>query len=447
MKTPATLACLALLVGAFAAPPTMGQEPGSLDDVKAQLQKATELLRQQQAAIEVLQKKIADLEVKSQNPARQGAQDPPGAEVTARREARDSGGEAKGAPPPAVASWKDGTTTFRFPSAELKLTNRAQLRWTRTEPEGSRVSDAGAFSVRRFKVQLAGWAYTPDLTFRVQADLANANTALGILDDASVNYDFTRGKGIFQVTAGQFKIPFGRQALASTRTDMFVDRSFVTYLFSSIRDVGIMAHGQFGPSGVKDLIGYSVGVFNGAGRSVYKNPDGKYKTDLRLVVSPWGSAGYDEANPSGAAKAKLSLGLGYETNDTRERGDEGRFIAGTDHRTMGYDVLLKYRRFTAYGEYFDRTSNDKDAIRTDSEGLNAQVGFLVIPNRWEVFLGYWTFDTSRTRIAGWQRDVGIGTNLYFSGFNSKLQADLRRTRNESTTRGSTEFRLQYQIVF
>jgi hypothetical protein len=56
-------------MGALAALPAMGQDPGSLEDVKAQLQKATQMLKEQQSAIEAMQKKIAEMEARSQVPA------------------------------------------------------------------------------------------------------------------------------------------------------------------------------------------------------------------------------------------------------------------------------------------------------------------------------------------------------------------------------------------
>jgi hypothetical protein len=122
-------------------------------------------------------------------------------------------------------------------------------------------------------------------------------------------------------------------------------------------------------------------------------------------------------------------------------------MAGLEYTTLGYDIMFKYKRFTAFGEYFDRRSYDRSNVRTDSDGLNAQVGFLVLPSRWEVFLGYWSYDPSRGDADNLQKEVGIGTNWYFSGFNSKLQADYRRIKSDQNPWNSYEFRIQYQIVF
>lgn len=406
--------------------------PAELEALRADLSAAQSALQAQEARVQELERRLRELEGRLAQ--KEGTS---GAAVPATPSLQES---------TARASWKDGTTTLAFPRAELRLANRLQFRWTSSRYGDPEKIDTGAFRIRRFKTQLQGWAFTPDLTFLLQVDWANANTTLGILDDAAVNYDFTHGRGLFQVKAGQFKTPFGRQSLASTRTDMFADRSFVTYEFCSIRDVGVMFHGKVGTPSRPGLLEYAAGLFNGEGRSNYDNPDGKYQKNLRVVVSPWGSAGYDEAGLHEATDFRLSLGAAYEENDHRvDR--KGLPPAGRRYETRAYDLLARWKRFTAYGEYFDRTSWDGGAEPVKSDGLNAQVGFLLLPDRWEVFAGRWTFDPAKDFLGDRRVEWGLGTNLYFAGFSSKLQADWRRIRDEKKDTRDTEFRLQYQIVF
>lgn len=405
---------------------------GEVESLKAELRAAQEALRTQQAVVEDLQRRMAELEARAADPQA------PSLDKKSGESYQDALRRAE---------WKGGTTRLTFPRAEVRLTNRLQYRWTWTRPSDPALEDSGAFKVRRFKTQIQGWAYTPDLTYLLQVDWANSNTSLGILDDAAVNYDFSRGRGRFQIKAGQFKTPFGRQSLASTRTDMFVDRSFVTYEFCSIRDVGLMVHGKTGPPAVPDLLEYAAGIFNGGGRSQYENPDGNYQKNLRLVVSPWGSAGYDEASPEPAPSARLSLGAAYEENDRRLKDAQGLYASGTKLETRGYDLLFKCGRWTAYGEYFNRRSRDAAGEVVRSDGLNAQVGFLLSPGRWEVFAGRWGLDPSRGALGDRKVEWGLGTSLYFAGFNSKLQADWRRIRDERADAKDCEFRIQYQILF
>lgn len=440
-RTKLTVAvCGVLLLGAVGLSVFGQAADPAIEELKRQVQQARDALLQQQAVIEALQQRISDLERVQQA----GAKAPP----VAIEGASPAAQAVKGAAPSFSAAWKDGKTSFTFPGAELVLSNRVQARYLYDDFQDPDLTDTGAFSIRRFKTSITGWAYTKDLTFRLQMDWANANSTLGVLDDAWVQYDFTHGKKWFMLRAGQGKTPFARQALASTATDMFADRSTVTLLFTSIRDVGLMASGQFGPASVPDLVEYGVGVFNGSGRSVYTNARNQYKTDYRLVLSPWGSAGYDEANPNGTPEPRLSLGVDYESNDRRVRDSKtGLYKSGAEYGTTGYDLMFKYKWFTAYGEYFDRRSHDILDKVTDSTGLNAQLGFLLIPRRLEVFLGRWDYDPDSGKTASSQRETGIGAAWYFKGFNNKLQADLRRLDNDVTRYHSYEFRLQYQLIF
>ncbi len=436
MKGYAALAIVALSFAGRAMAQTGEPE---LQQMKEQLRQAQEAISKQQAVIEALQQRLSQLE------RAQAAQAPSGEhqlQVAASATVRP-------AAPPVSATWKDGQTIVTFPKAEIHFSNRLQFRWTgdHTSNTNPYQDETSTFAIRRAKTTLTGWAYTKDLTFGLQVDWANANTAKGVLDDAYVNYDFTHGHGYFQVRAGQFKTPFGRQSISPTKANMFVDRSFVSYVFCSIRDVGLMAWGQFGPSGVADLFEYRVGVFDGGGRSVYTNADHKYQKDFRFVVSPWGSTGYDETTPAGITSPKLSLGFELEENDTRVKNTVGLYISGGEYRTKGYDLMARVWRFTAYGEYFDRSAADLHDLRTRSTGVNAQVGFLAIPNRCEVFLGYWGYDPNTDKTVNAQIERGVGMNWYFSGNNNKLQADYRRFHDDLARRSTYELRFQYQIVF
>lgn len=438
------LLCAALLTagGVF------GQTPeDALQDLKTQLKIAQDALAKQQALIERLQARVEELERADGKKAWDTSLHPGRSERPAPVAQALSAGKNGSAQPPSVA-WKDGRTTVAFSSAEIAVSNRLQFRWTGTDPGDPAQTDTGAFDVRRFKTQVEGWVHSRDLTYKLQVDWTRSNHDSGILDDAYVDYDFTHGRGLFRLRAGQFKTPFGRQSIAPTKSDMFVDRSFVSSLFSRIRDVGLMAHGHFGPSSVPDMIEYDAGVFNGGGQGVYTNPDGKVQTDLRLVVSPWGSAGYDESNPYGTAEPRLSLGIDYEHNDQRVRDSKANLYAsGTEYTTTGYDLMFKYQWLTVYGEYFDRLCHDGRGARTESSGVNAQVGLLLVPRRLEVFLGRWTFDPAYSNLGDRRTATGIGATWYFRGNAYKLQADYQRLEDQTAPFRTHVFRVQYQFMF
>ncbi|HYG63557.1 MAG TPA: porin, partial [Thermoanaerobaculia bacterium] len=168
----------------------------------------------------------------------------------------------KPASPAFTIGWKDGKTSIETKSALVQISNRVQLRFTEAMPEVG--EDRGSFRIRRAKTKFEGWVYNKNLTYELQLnwpDTANP------LEDAVINYDFTQGKKAFQLKAGQFKVPFGRQELTSSGSQEFVDRSIVSNFFARGRDIGLQAWGT--PAGGK--IDWRVGLFNGNGRTVSAN--------------------------------------------------------------------------------------------------------------------------------------------------------------------------------
>ncbi len=156
-------------------------------------------------------------------------------------------------------SWKDGKTTIKNKNAELSLSNRVQIRFTEEMPEVG--DDKGSFRIRRAKTKFEGWAYTKNLTYELQLNWADS---ANVLEDAVVNYDFTKGKKLFQLKAGQFKVPFGRQELTSSGSQQFVDRAAVSNTFARGRDIGIQLWG----TPLAGQVDWRFGIFNGNGRTV-----------------------------------------------------------------------------------------------------------------------------------------------------------------------------------
>jgi len=419
------LALMAVFI-ALGGTAAVAQEAPGLEALKRQLEEARDQIRRQQEIIEGIQAKILEME--------------------ARKEAAPSREQAEAAS--ARIEWRNGTW-FTFERARFVWANRVQVRWMDGTAENApALRRDGTFRIQRFKTKIEGWAYEPWIRFKFQADWAKSGS---LLDDAYVDVDLSRGRGYFRVRFGQFKIPFSRQHMGSTQSNMFPERSFVTYAFARVRDVGIQLHGEIGPRSVPDLVEWRVSLLNGNSANVWSNPDGNYMTTARVVISPFGSAGYDESTPAGSETAKLSLAAGYAKNDLRLRDGEGNVRAGFKHETLGADLLFKWRRFTLYGEYFDRKLWNAAHLRRDSDGYVAQAGYLLVPNRVEVVgrAAGWDPDDAFRSDSMWER--GVGLNWYFDSTCSKLQFDYRWTRNLYRLHGESarddEIRLQYQLVF
>ncbi len=341
--------------------------------------------------------------------------------------------------PAFTVAWKDGKTTITSKQAALSLSNRVQLRFTQEMPEVG--DDVGSFRVRRAKTKFEGWVYNKNLTYELQLnwpDTANP------LEDANINYDFTGGEKMFQLKAGQFKVPFGRQELTSSGSQEFADRSIVSGEFARGRDIGVQIWGT--PLGGK--LDWRFGIFNGNGRTVSRNDNDKYQTNARLTFQPFGDVKYSEGDFESSSKPLFAVAANYESNE-RPVAASGSTPAHTaDREIVGGDVVFKYKGFFLFGEIFDASTERSGAVSDfDHDGWHAQAGYFVIPQKFEVAVRMAELDPNAGVSNNEREERGVVLGYFWNKHAHKLQGDYRQIENKATDRTDDEFRLQYQIIF
>lgn len=340
----------------------------------------------------------------------------------------------KPATPAFTVGWKDGKTSIESKSAKLDISNRVQIRWTNEMPEVG--DDRGSFRIRRAKTKFEGWAYTKDLTYEVQLnwpDTANP------LEDVAINYDLTKGKKTFQLKFGQYKVPFGRQELTSSGSQQFVDRALASNEFARGRDIGLQLWGQ--PAGGK--LDWRVGIFNGNGRTVSRNDNDKYQVNARVTWQPFGDVKYSEGDFESSAKPLFAIAGQYESND-RSGATAGDDI---DREIVGGDLVFKFKGFSAYAEFYDATSKPEIAADFDSSGSIIQLGYFVVPQKFEVALRLAEIDPNTARSNNEREERGIALGYFFNKHPHKVQLDFREIENKATKITDKELRLQYQLIF
>lgn len=340
----------------------------------------------------------------------------------------------KPAAPAFTVGWKDGKTTIESRSARLDISNRAQIRYTEQMPEVG--DDKGSFRVRRMKTKLEGWVYTKDLTYELQMNWADSSN---VLEDAVVNYDFTKGKKAFQLRAGQFKVPFGRQELTSSGNQQFVDRAAVSNTFARGRDIGFQLWGT--PLGGK--IDWRVGAFNGNGRNQTSNDNDKLQYNARLTFQPFGDVKYSESDFESADRPLFAVAGQWESND-RQGATTGNDI---DREIVGGDVVFKFKGFSLYGELFQAMDDPETGIDADLSGFIAQAGYFIVRNKLEVAARLAELDPNDDIDDNEQEERGLGLNYFWNRHAHKLQLDYRQIKNKATDREDDEIRLQYQVIF
>jgi len=359
---------------------------------------------------------------------------------------------------------------FTFTSPEqnfqLSLGGRGQFQYQFIDKDTGQ--DTSQFRIRRFKVYMGGYAFTRDLTYRVQADLTKSNTAQ-LLDDAWINYKFIEEA---QAQVGQFKVPFLRQELISDGSQQFVDRSNVVDAFKPSYDIGLMGWGNVS----KSLFAWNAGIFGGAGQGQTRTGNNSAYA-IRAVFNPLGAVPYTESALENFENVRFSIGGDYFWNTLKKTGlttfqdtssttppyagssgwlgSNAAVFDNTekvDIEMYSVDGALKWRGLSAQAEYMHGTGEGDVTGRTvKSSGMYAQAGYLIIPKHLEVAARYSWYDPREHVSNDLVTQVQGAVSWYFYAHNLKLQGDYT---NIHTQKGAgkpatddKQVRLQAQVTF
>jgi phosphate-selective porin OprO/OprP len=363
--------------------------------------------------------------------------------------------------------------TFTAPDGRFQLSigGRGQFQYLYLDKDDANgpAQNVDVVKIRRFKLYWGGYAFTKDLTYRVQVDLAKSGTAQ-MVDDAWIGYRFANEA---QLQAGQFKMPFSRGELTSDGALQFVDRSNAVDSFKPSYDVGAMFHGK--AAGGK--LAYNAGLFNGTGQSGTRTTNsGAWAA--RFVFNPFGEMRYSEADLESTPDPLLALGAGYFAN-TLKRNGNATFLDTTtstppyagasgwlgkaaataifdnteriDVGTYGFDAAFKWRGFSAAGEYFGGKAEGRNTGRSvNSRGYYAQMGYFLLPKHLEVAARYSSVDPNRDKSQDLQVEVTGAVSYYFQGHNLKIQGDYTNIHKQIAGKRATDdkqLRVQAQLSF
>ncbi len=378
--------------------------------------------------------------------------------------------EVKAANPVAYQPGKGFTFTSPDGKFRLSLGGRGQFFYMyldRDDVNGP-AKEVSRQRVRRFKAYMSGYAYTKNLTYRVQVDLAKSTQ---ILDAAWIDYRFMNEA---QVRAGQYKMPFSRGELTSDGALQFVDRSNAVDAFKPSYDIGVMLHGKT----LGGKLVYNAGLFNGTGQGGTRTTNsGAWAA--RAVFSPFGEMPYNEPDLANTPSPLLSLGANYFANTLKRSGNApfldtttstppyagtsgwlGKDAANTaifdntervDVGTYGFDAAFKWRGFSAAGEYFGAKAEGQGRGRTaHARGYYGQAGYFLLPKKLEVAARYSSVDPNRDQPQDLQVEVTGAVSYYFQGHNLKIQGDYTNIHTQVAGKQATDdkqMRVQAQLAF
>lgn len=372
------------------------------------------------------------------------------------------------------------------------------------------------FQTRRTKLNFSGHVFDPNLFFDIQGAFDRGGQSFTVdqngapgsistfggdfrLEDAFVGYKWDNG---FQFRWGQFKLPFLREELVSSRHQLAADRSVFNETFNQDRSQGVeLAYAQenwqamlafsdgfgsknsefssvsdFSTFGATNVGGNNSGgeadwAFTGRAEVLFAGAWSQFKDFTSSAGSDFaamfGIAGHIEQSantnisvpgPSGFAPSDFSTTYYSWTADLSVEGDGwNAFIAGLGAYTQN-----------------DSLSTGPGEEDFDDYGFVVQAGLMIPNTDWEGFIRWDSVFADDDRIVpGADQDdqfntLTFGTNYYMHGHASKLTADIQWFLNNAADdtlgglagsngtgvgflgdddENEVTFRLQWQLLF
>ncbi len=221
--------------------------------------------------------------------------------------------------------------------------------------------------MRRIRLRLSGDVEQLKMDYRFQLDLSGTSEVgdgtSNYLMDAWIAYNPTSR---IKIKFGQSATPTdNRELTMGSQTLQLVERSKLTSAFSTIREFGIFAQGNFKTRGGTYLRPYLT-ITNGDGLNVYKKDHGGLKVGGRVDFLPFGlftnMGQYRQVDMMRELTPKLVIGANYSVNNgmsSRRGRGSGDILYLNDslqeslpnYTKFGIDFLFKYKGFSMLGEF------------------------------------------------------------------------------------------------
>jgi phosphate-selective porin OprO and OprP len=342
------------------------------------------------------------------------------------------------------------------------------------------------FRLRRARIYAAG-DFAEQFDFKLEGEFGSTDQALTVRDATgrllgsnSTRTDFG-ATDLFinwhrfpelNVKVGQYKAPFGLEQLTSDTKLFALERSEVTQALTPERQIGLQIWGKPLTNIVpeqKDLLTYYAGIFNGNGRNITVNDNDDYMYAARLELQAlkakiwdqdtWLKFGVNALSSQDEAGTVLSPVGALRVNAD---GSLASFTAPSAAEREGYGVDASFHLgpFDLIGEYLteryeSRIVNGLPAGFKDftAEGYYIAAGYFIVPKKLQLFAKYESFNPGQVLNDNIMSATG-GLNYYIHGDDIKIMAHYIHTwsnfRESNPAFGSDEFDqflLRLQILY
>ena len=363
-------------------------------------------------------------------------------------------------------SGKDNTWSMNFAARVQYLTTTTWMKKNQgySSPESNSL-------IRRSRLKFKGFAYHPNLTYKLELGFSNRDISGGsnytsnsprIIIDASVRWKFNKN---LWIQFGQAKLPGNIERIISSSKLALVDRSILNSKFNIDRDFGLQMRYKFNLS-KKFVVKETFAISQGEGRNVSKGNLGGHQYTARIDLLPFGNfksdGDYSGDDIEREKKPKLLVGVAYDYNNdsVKTRGNTGNYMETTtgffktDIKTLFVNSHFKYMGLSFMGEYANRRSDDAISkssdgsltgdIVSDGSAINFQIGYVTPSN--VAMTTRFTNIKFKDIIYNDREQLTIGLSKYFVKHKLKIQSDLTSEKSIND-KNKIFYRLQFEIHF
>jgi len=413
----------------------------------AATQSDSERLEKLERAVELLQKRNAELEQEVKSLKKEKPSEP--AKLTTEKRSRFVP-DSKSAVVEKTETTEEKKPVYVVPAgSEFKLTLGGYIQANFESGDVSAFEGRfgltalkDRFRLRRVRINLTG-DFAEQFDFKVEGDFEQSDglassTRTGFSStDIFVNWHRIP-EANFKV--GQWKAPFGLEQLTPDPTIFTIERSLPTGALTPERQLGVMLWGKPLTNALpeqKDLVTYYAGMFNGNGRNFNTNDNNEFMYVGRLELLPFkGQLMGQDASLKIAADYLFSrdeTGTNISPPLNLKVNADGSLTSFTltspdERHAYSFDAWLSIGPFDLIAEYLHENVSPRGKTFTefDASGYYVQGSYFLIPKKLQAVVKWESLDPGQAPNDNIHSITG-GLNYYIHGDGIKVMADYVHT--------------------
>ena len=325
----------------------------------------------------------------------------------------------------------------------------SQFRYNLSDPQKGKTTHT--FDVALARLAFSGTVFDPNVSYFMQLQGSTSGDSNGVtMLDWWMQYRFSP---YLSVQTGRFILPYSRQFYTHPGNLLFPDVSEADLAFNLPRGLGAHLSGKVQRLSYHMAVLNSIRALDGSGQLNVGEEIGVLGRMELAILDPYG---YLETSPKPVSAPQLSVGLAVAFNPIDEASTFQNVVAGDRTTNVTVDTGFRWQRLSFQAAGYYRRNDFEARGGADDWGYHAQLGFYLVPERWEVAARVSGVDfdkANQSDVIGDINEYNFGINYYLYGHNVKLQTDysfLDRKRFSGSTRGDRgdhRVRIQTQFLF